>query len=112
MVKAKDTNSNSKELTADEVKHRLKKYGWCRGICHFWKQDKPILRVKTPDEDYVYELRLSCHCGSKRVTRLLPSGDLAGDHHTYKYPNDFSTPGHNVRRAVVRKLIFLDTFKK
>ncbi len=90
-------------ISKAEKAKRLRKWGWCRGVTHFWKQNGAIERRKG---EYVVTL-ICANCGTNRVTRLDSSGGLIA-HHTYENrPEDYSTPGHRASRSEVRMLMFV-----
>lgn len=94
------------DLSPFEANKRLKKYGWCRAVTHFWLRSGAIVWDAV---EGVYEILLKCqHCGTFRKTYIKSNGDYATKHHhNYTYPEDFLIEGYEVNRKEVRRMAFL-----
>jgi hypothetical protein len=96
-------NKTEEKISPVERDRRLQKWGWCRGIVHFWDRNGPIQRVGN-----VYRITLRClTCDAQRITDIDTRGHLKHNHRYTNRPEDFSTPGHRVTRSDVRALVFI-----
>lgn len=99
----KRTKRENGRISAKEAEDRLLRYGWCRGVTHFWDKNGPI-----EVDGRTYKVSLKCqHCGTERVAQVAQNGALIGGTYTYRTPKDYRTPGFNAQRADLRRMLFV-----